>query len=611
MWQSPIQWLAAVALIVRAIPQTTAYSFAQITDLHLEPFYSPDRGHAKGHVCRGDDAANKSLCTAWRLETIGRTYPFGRLNCDPPLALLTSLAGHMRQVASDSRPDFVLFTGDLPSHLLSCQYHAARTIEYTINFLAKEMLDVAPLFYPVMGNQDYFPDYNVSLEDGNPWQRYVSSLYSRAGVLAGPQLETFSHGGFYAAAPRAGLRLIVLNTIVWSRHVLDWERLPKAHVDHRMVASAPLYSDSERLSGQKTGNGNVNSTDSWAWDQDTSSSDTALPCSSRPRDPYGQFAWLRRQLAEARSAGDRVIFAGHVPPGNKVAQNNFCQSHLEDFENATRDFADIIEVQIYGDHSNDEFRMVWSRGPGEPRAVSSVLISAGVTPRKHCNPSWRMFEVSEDHQVHDFTQYYFPISQADVVWGMNPLWRSLHHRGGTDVISWRLWRKQYSWREQYNTGLQPRDLESLWRRMPDDPNLLRTYLMNMFSLTVGAEEYFDYLCDMRYLSERSNDLCSQKGELLKADRQSGQSLALRGEAAHGQLSTEKIGLELEAQLEAILGESVNGVHSGITVQPAVLGSLVGTCCALLLTTIALSLRLRNQALVRLSSQEVRTYMPLS
>jgi len=63
----------------------------------------------------------------------------------------------------------------------------------------------------------------------------------------------------------------------------------------------------------------------------------------------------------------------------------------------TRDFADIIEVQLYGDHSNDEFRMIWDDSDETvptAHAVSSVLVSAGVTPRKHCNPSWRLFEVS-------------------------------------------------------------------------------------------------------------------------------------------------------------------------------------------------------------------------
>ena len=45
--------------------------------------------------------------------------------------------------------------------------------------------------------------------------------------------------------------------------------------------------------------------------------------------------------------------------------------------------------------------MIWSepspselmRGYTPPYAVSTVLVSAGVTPRKHCNPSWRMFTV--------------------------------------------------------------------------------------------------------------------------------------------------------------------------------------------------------------------------
>ena len=41
--------------------------------------------------------------------------------------------------------------------------------------------------------------------------------------------------------------------------------------------------------------------------------------------------------------------------------------------------------------------MIWddSEDTAPAHAVSSVLVSAGVTPRKHCNPSWRLFEASK------------------------------------------------------------------------------------------------------------------------------------------------------------------------------------------------------------------------
>ena len=76
------------------------------------------------------------------------------------------------------------------------------------------------------------------------------------------------------------------------------------------------------------------------------------------------------------------------------------------------------------------------------------------------------------------------------------------------------WRKQYSFREQYETGLTPAELEGLWWKLQRDPRLIEAYLRNMFSQTVGTEDYFDYICDMRYLEEDRNSLCSKRGRLL-------------------------------------------------------------------------------------------------
>ena len=55
-------------------------------------------------------------------------------------------------------------------------------------------------------------------------------------------------------------------------------------------------------------------------------------CDDRPRDPYDQLVWARKELEAARDAQERVIIAGHVPPGNKVGSNNFCPQHLKDLE---------------------------------------------------------------------------------------------------------------------------------------------------------------------------------------------------------------------------------------------------------------------------------------
>ena len=126
----------------------------------------PRSGHLKGDVCRIPEAFNKSSCCfarkCWQMLARFRVFhvslvrsqfnsflescnvsfkvylsrlnqklnhiPLGRLNCDPPVALLRSVMEHMARVANENkkgmgRPEFVIFTGDIPSHQLSCQYH--------------------------------------------------------------------------------------------------------------------------------------------------------------------------------------------------------------------------------------------------------------------------------------------------------------------------------------------------------------------------------------------------------------------------------------------------------------------------------------------------------
>eukprot|EP00442_Polarella_glacialis_P000367 CAMPEP_0115086134 /NCGR_PEP_ID=MMETSP0227-20121206/22383_1 /TAXON_ID=89957 /ORGANISM="Polarella glacialis, Strain CCMP 1383" /LENGTH=617 /DNA_ID=CAMNT_0002475491 /DNA_START=83 /DNA_END=1938 /DNA_ORIENTATION=- len=488
------------------------YRFVQFTDIHMEPFYNPENGHAKGDVCRVSEAFNKSQCIPFRIEPEASIYPFGRLNCDAPHALVRSLFEHITRVGTEAAKKgalFGIFTGDIPSHQLSCQRHQAHTIEFVISHMARNLKPVLGNIYPAMGNNDYFPNYNVSLEPNSPWQELVASMYEAHGLLEGSQVETFRRGGFYVATPVPGLKLLVLNTVAWSEKVLNWASTTKVEVVHIPEDDEATYSGPDAPLPRSETSG-------WTWNTDSADKKAMVPCENRPTDPYGQLAWMRAELAQARGAGERVIIAGHVPPGNKVGDNNLCAGHANDLQDISREYQDIIEVQLYGDHSNDEFRMVWSEAP-RPHAVSSVLVSAGVTPRKHCNPSWRLFEVSKDHRVYDFTQFFLPLTATDMAWSTNPKWTELHLRGKDESLSWRFWKKQYSFRELYGVGLSPPELEGLWAKMQTDPELLKEYLKNMFSQTVGTQDYFDYMCDMRYLDDAENSLCAQRGQLLHGE----------------------------------------------------------------------------------------------
>lgn len=563
------------------------YHFVQITDLHLEPFYSPERHHEKKDVCRAKEAYNHSECVAFEVLPINGSYPWGRLNCDPPMSLLRSMAQSIRNVSKQTPPAFILFTGDAPSHSLSCQHHAARAIELVVQLMSQEFSDVAPV-YPMMGNNDYFPNYNVSLLPNNNWQVYIGSMYKRWGMLSGEQLKTFRRGGYYSVSPKPGLKVLVLNTVVWSHKVLDWGRSPKVVIDASQVTNQSAYLGPDAPFPDAANN------DGWAWNAQNVQKGVFLRCGDRPPDPYGQLAWARRELEQSRALGQRVLVAGHVPPGNKVGENNFCTMYNDAMIQLARDFADTIEVQLYGDHSTDEFRMFWSEGTDgqEPHAISSVLVSAGVTPRKHCNPSWRMFDVSADHHVMDFTQYFFQLINANIPmkqpphnFPKGPQQENLLFDAGA---KW--WRKQYSFREEYGVGLSPSALESLWLDMQSKPQVLYRYMGNMFSQTIGTKDYFDYLCDMRYIEKPRNFLCAQKGRLLDVDNPQDQAAVAKIAAQMKVMADMRKSAEVAPN--PAMGTHLRG-EEAVPLGPAVIGCVVfGTTTILFaVTTVLLACKL--------------------
>lgn len=84
----------------------------------------------------------------FKVEPEASSYPLGRLNCDPPVALLRSVMEHMAHVAAEmakkkgqGRPDFVLFTGGLVG---KCLLMNASPLDYTFQNLNFEQ----KIWYP-------------------------------------------------------------------------------------------------------------------------------------------------------------------------------------------------------------------------------------------------------------------------------------------------------------------------------------------------------------------------------------------------------------------------------------------------------------------------------
>ena len=110
---------------------------------------------------------------------------------------------------------------------------------------------------------------------------------------------------------------------------------------------------------------------------------------------------------------------------------------------------------------------------------------------------------------------------------------------------------------------------------------LKDYLAQMFSQTVGVHDYFDYICDMRYLDEEENEECYKRGRLLSA-------------------------APPPVAVEAIDFAEVDHENTGpkyVQIHPAMLGSLIG--CLLITTGFILYLFVRSRA----ASKDVYLQMP--
>ena len=104
----------------------------------------------------------------------------------------------------------------------------------------------------IPGNDDFYPDYDFEENDVQfQW------LYTRwQSILPPSAKDTFLRGGYYSSVPMTGLRMVVLNSVVYSTH-------------HQVRQNARA-----RRGGART---------------------------TDDEDPLGQFAFLRQELMTART----------------------------------------------------------------------------------------------------------------------------------------------------------------------------------------------------------------------------------------------------------------------------------------------------------------------
>lgn len=311
---------------------------------------------------------------------------------DTGMILWNAFLAKADSVIVSEKPNFIVYTGDLPAHYghpfflpkgLRTQHNTnLSTILSGLRKLADR--NKTPLFY-LPGNNDAIAGdyYSFADEDDktplslvpektNPYPALnIDSTGTKAPfIIDDKNLKK----GYYTAQLTEGLRLIALNTVIYSRNFQN--------VD----------------GGNQLDYGN------------------------------DQMTWLGQTLDSAKAAGDKVYIAMHIPPGKDaygVTHNNYTDNWTYSLPSPTNPWNDqFLEVisgyqstitgVLYGHTHMDELRRLYDASGTN---ITEVAISCpGVTPQHYNNPGFKIVSYdTTSKELLDFTTYYTVPSA--VAWG--------------------------------------------------------------------------------------------------------------------------------------------------------------------------------------------------
>ncbi|CAH1773028.1 unnamed protein product [Owenia fusiformis] len=356
-------------LIVKG--QESTGTFWQITDIHLDPFYSED-GQV-GNLCHktssytirkaSSDPKSKSRSHGNTNENEPeRPGMFGTYGCDSPSILVDSAVHAMKQFKSDA--DFIVWTGDNIGHVGSISSLEINKMIRNITDLIQYNFPNADIF-PVLGNHDSVPYGQLPVKKKDPFYAKIlrqsgwGKTFNDTDVV-----KDFKSGGYYSRLINPALRLVGLNTALY-------------------------YNQDELSEGID--------------------------------DPVGQFKWLAETLEKAKSSGEKVMIIGHVPPGTMERVRDlafYYPDFNKKFLNLVTDYLDVIVTQVFGHIHLDSFRLYFG-DDGIPKG--SLFLGPSVTSfRAYAptavpnNPSVRLYTYNRDTgEILDIHQYYLDLAKAN------------------------------------------------------------------------------------------------------------------------------------------------------------------------------------------------------
>ncbi|KAL7550574.1 hypothetical protein ACHAWF_013789 [Thalassiosira exigua] len=316
--------------------------------------------------------------------------PFSTYGCGSTLALVRAAVEKAANATSElgwPDLDFVLFTGDHSRHKVLYREQILEDIRVVTDVFEEYFPDTPLVKMPALdlGNHDLERKYALDVTSHEPclpsnsggvetlpvatneWLQHLSEQQSDLFV---DELEkaTFACGGYMNRAINEELNIISLNTVVWSyRH--------KPH-----------------------------------------------PKSTKLRaDPFGQFAWLRTQLSDARDAGKKVFLTGHIPPVvdgfDKLKRHEMKMRPFYEQDkpiilyDIIAEYMDVLAGLVFGHTHSNELRHVAALSDNGP----PLLIGRSVGPCFSTNPGFNVVKYDRGGMFHptDIASFTMDLSKQD------------------------------------------------------------------------------------------------------------------------------------------------------------------------------------------------------
>eukprot|EP00118_Oscarella_pearsei_P010009 m.59311 g.59311 ORF g.59311 m.59311 type:complete len:554 (+) comp34881_c0_seq1:24-1685(+) len=319
-----------------------------LTDIHLDHKYDPGTSVDCGFF----------ICCRPDLGGSGKAGAFGAYSCDLPLTTLDHLTGYLKTM--DPQPDFIIYTGDNPSHDVweESPESQAEATDFLVKYMSVHFPDKT--IYPALGNHETFPESfyyppfyrNVTRELSRVWKTWVDLSESAA--------KTIEAGAYYTLLIRPGLRLLALNT--------------------DFGYQLNLYN----------------------------LLDNTTSVFQQQRD------WIDATLKEAEENNEKVVLIGHVPPGIFGS----IESYGDFYVPLIQKYKDVVVAQLFGHTHRDQFQVVHGDNGADP--VGVVLISPPVTTFVDVNPSFRIYLMDpETFELVDYEQYHINLTEANRLAALN------------------------------------------------------------------------------------------------------------------------------------------------------------------------------------------------